>query len=74
MAVEAHIEKLKEGADAWNAWRRDNPDVVLDLSGFDLGGMDVSGADIRQADLRVAQLGNVIGLLQDSFAGPIIAA
>ncbi len=69
MADAAHVDKLKEGAGSWNAWRRDNPDVVPDLSGFNLRGMDVTGADFRQANLRGAQLGSVNGLLSASLAG-----
>lgn len=69
MAIEAHVDKLKEGVEAWNAWRGDNPDVVPDLSGFNLVGMDISGADFRQANLRGAQLGSVTGLLPARLAG-----
>ncbi len=84
MADKAHADKLKEGEKAWNAWRRDKPDVVPDLSGCDFRGMGLSGfdfsdtdfgdtnvtdADFRQANLRGAKLGSVIGLLPESLAG-----
>jgi hypothetical protein len=69
MANDEHVALLKQGVAAWNAWRRDNPDVRPDFSGADLKGvnlnpadeMGVSGADLRGAnfsgaDLRGAQL------------------
>ena len=31
MANEDHVARLKQGVDAWNAWRRENPDVSPDL-------------------------------------------
>ena len=56
MANEEHVVKLKEGARAWNKWRKENPDVRPDLSDADLHGADLCGADLRLADLRLADL------------------
>src|SRR5262245_16985906 len=56
MADPAHIAELKKGVAAWNAWRRENPDIVPDLSDANLRGAILSGADLRQADLRGAIL------------------
>ena len=39
-----HYDKLKEGVEAWNAWREDNPRVVPDLQ----------GAVLRKADFRIS--------------------
>jgi hypothetical protein len=36
MANDEHIALLKKGPDAWNAWRRENPDICPDLSGANL--------------------------------------
>ena len=36
MANEEHVALLKQGMDAWNAWRDKNPDILLDLSHADL--------------------------------------
>jgi hypothetical protein len=36
MANDEHVALLKQGVAAWNAWRRDNPDVRPDFSGADL--------------------------------------
>lgn len=37
MANTEHLEKLKQGVDAWNQWRRDNPDIRPDLTGLHVG-------------------------------------
>jgi Pentapeptide repeats (8 copies) len=41
---------------AWNAWRRENPDIRPDLSNADLRGADLSGANLARANLREAFL------------------
>ena len=56
MANEEHLEILKQGVDAWNEWRRENPEVKLDLRGGDLRRADLRGADLQHADLRGASL------------------
>ena len=55
------MELLKQGTQAWNAWRVEQAEVSVDLSGaalrgLDLEGADLSGADLRDADLRGANL------------------
>ncbi len=47
MANQEHTALLKQGVDAWNAWRREHADTVPDLRETNLG-----GADLRRADLR----------------------
>lgn len=71
MGNEEHLAKLKEGVEAWNQWRDENPDVrpalceaVLvganlrdaNLSYADLSGADVSGATLIGATLVRANL------------------
>ena len=61
-----HVAKLREGVQAWNAWRAQNPNIQpdlretdlvrVDLSGADLSGADLSGANLRKANLDWAQL------------------
>jgi hypothetical protein len=36
MANNEHVALLKQGVDAWNKWRDENPDIPPDLSGADL--------------------------------------
>jgi uncharacterized protein YjbI with pentapeptide repeats len=66
-----HIEILKQGVDAWNRWRDENPEVRpqlssanlfqeqlanVDLQGADLTEATLSGADLSGANLRGANL------------------
>jgi uncharacterized protein YjbI with pentapeptide repeats len=56
MANPEHVAKLKEGLEAWNEWRKNNPGVKVDLSGADLSRANLDKADLRGADLAVANL------------------
>ena len=65
MANNEHVALLKQGVDAWNAWRDENPDIRPDLSGANLSGADLRGAveemigagvNPMRADLRGADL------------------
>jgi hypothetical protein len=66
MANKEHLEILKQGVDVWNKWRKDNPDVVPDLSGatliganlsrYNLSGVNLRGANLIDADLIDADL------------------
>ena len=69
MANPEHLEILKQGVDAWNQWRKENPEMKPDLSEADLAHADLrdallldanlSGANLRQADLSGAALTKV---------------
>jgi hypothetical protein len=68
MANEEHLAQLREGVDAWNAWRKEHPNIVPDLSeaslvGADLSLANLSGANLRGAYLREAKLSWGTGLL-----------
>ncbi len=61
MANNEQMDLLKRGTQAWNAWRAEQTEATIDLSGgalrgLDLEGADLSGADLRRADLRGANL------------------
>jgi len=61
MANNEQMDLLKQGAQAWNAWRAEQTEATIDLSGgalrgLDLEGADLSGADLKDADLRGANL------------------
>ena len=61
MAVDEHHDKLYEGVEAWNEWRRQHPDIKPDLSQLHLGRIDLRGADlvganVAEADLTMATL------------------
>src|SRR5262245_4637056 len=60
MANDAHVHRLRQGAGAWNAWRRENADLEPDLRGGALRGLDLSGADLVAVDLHDADLRGTI--------------
>ena len=57
MANTEHLAKLREGVDAWNAWRNQNPDIWPDLADANLGKADLVNADFGRADLVNTDLG-----------------
>src|SRR5215831_10849453 len=62
MANQEQLERLRQGANVWNAWRKEqdpnfHPDLSgADLSGANLGGADLTGARLSDANLSVARL------------------
>lgn len=46
MANQEHLAVLKQGVDAWNDWRRRNPEVVPDLSGAALGRPEIKNVPV----------------------------
>jgi uncharacterized protein YjbI with pentapeptide repeats len=52
---EAHLQKLREGVQAWNAWRGTS-DESPDLREADLRGANLSKAKLSKADLSGAYL------------------
>ena len=60
-----HYDKLtKEGVDAWNKWRANNPDIVPQLQQANLTivgegcieGTNLAGANLKNANLVTANL------------------
>lgn len=56
MANEEHLARLKEGADAWNAWRKADPKMHADLSRANLSRANLSGVYLYRANLTRANL------------------
>lgn len=56
MANAQHVELIKQGVDAWNAWREANPGEAIDLSEADLRGTKLSNANLKDANLQGAKL------------------
>lgn len=56
MANEQHLRILKQGVEAWNQWRKENPKLRPDLSGANLRRANLTGADLVGADLSGANL------------------
>lgn len=51
-----HVEIVRQGRRAIDAWRRDDPDERLDLSGANLAGADLFMAELIGTDLSGADL------------------
>jgi uncharacterized protein YjbI with pentapeptide repeats len=56
MANPEHVEIVKQGVEAIAKWRKENPDVRLDLVGADLREANLLRADLREANLAGAHL------------------
>ena len=54
MADSRHVSKVKEGADAWNRWRKEEPDVLPDLGWANINGLDLDGAVFTKSVLKLA--------------------
>lgn len=50
------LKRLTFGSAAWNAWRREHPDLVITLDHADLNGMILTGIDFARVSLRGASL------------------
>jgi len=56
MAETEQLSILRRGGDAWNAWRKQNPNADIDLRAADLQGLDLVQANLSFVDLSSAQL------------------
>jgi hypothetical protein len=58
MADQEQLVIIRQGPEAWNRWRIENPTLKPDLSGADLIDADLSGVDLSGADLSGVRLIN----------------
>jgi uncharacterized protein YjbI with pentapeptide repeats len=56
MANEEQLAILRQGVSAWNGWRKEHPQEMIDLSEVGLEGAHLSGADLSRTDLSWADL------------------
>lgn len=56
MANKEHIDLIKESVDAWNHWRKQNPEIQPDLEGADIQGCNLSRANLKGVLLCRANL------------------
>jgi uncharacterized protein YjbI with pentapeptide repeats len=54
--IREHVAKLREGVEAWNAWRQTNPDLQPNLSGSRLDMMSLRGANLSEVNLDFTNL------------------
>ena len=56
MANEEQLSILKQGVHVWNEWRKENPEVKIDLREAVLIGIEIHGANLSEANLCKANL------------------
>ena len=56
MAIEEHLNKIKQGVDVWNKWRENNPDETPDLSKADIRGYKLQKINLNNANLKETKL------------------
>jgi hypothetical protein len=54
MANDEHFEMLKKAADAWNRWRSENANLVLNLDEANLDKADLHKVNLHEANLSGA--------------------
>jgi uncharacterized protein YjbI with pentapeptide repeats len=70
MANEEHVKILRQGVDAWNQWRKENPDITPNLSrkhawkrnyeGANFAGAELTETNFSNANLRGANFNQAI--------------
>ena len=56
MANQEQVAMLKRSVEAWNQWRKDHPDIEIDLMGASLTKMNLNKANLSRAHLNFANL------------------
>ena len=74
MADKKQLEILKQGVEAWNKWRVENPNRPLDLSEAELEGVNLSGINLRKANLFKANLSGAVLSSADLLEAYLIRA
>ncbi len=63
-----NFARIQQGTEAWNQWRKENPQARPDLSGLDLSAMDLKGIDFSRAKLTRTDLTGA-NLTEANFSG-----
>jgi hypothetical protein len=56
MANKEHLKILQRGVEIWNQWRKDNPEIIPDLSEAELNTAKLSAVNLSRANLSLADL------------------
>ena len=54
MADPEQLTIIRQGTDIWNEWRKQNPNIKINLSYTNLRGANLTEANLTKADLRGA--------------------
>lgn len=68
MANQEQVDRLKQEAQGWNQWRKNNLEVEIDLSEVNLSGAYLVGVDLTDANLSGADLKGA-NLIETDFRG-----
>src|SRR5260370_1429871 len=60
MANQKHLDRMKQGTDVWNSWRKQHPEIQPNLSRANLSKANLSYADLSGAHLNGANLSRTI--------------
>ncbi|MGL5509607.1 MAG: pentapeptide repeat-containing protein, partial [Microcoleaceae cyanobacterium] len=60
MANPEHLTAIYQGAEYWNTWRKQYPEILPDLSQRDLRGINLSGANLANIDFSYSDLSNAL--------------
>ena len=60
-----YIERLKQGVNVWNSWRKANPDVNVDLTGCDLTNFQLQGVDLSGLTFKMPTLPELTSKVQN---------
>lgn len=60
MADRHHLDRLKEGVDVWNQWRKEHPELPPDLRKAHLEGMSLAGVNFQRTCLDGATFQSVL--------------
>ena len=68
MANPEHLKILKQGVEAWKAWRKEQKSNIIDLSEANFNGANLSGVNFSYADLTCSKF-NGTDLTSADFTG-----
>jgi uncharacterized protein YjbI with pentapeptide repeats len=74
VADDAHLKIIRQGVEAWNQWREDNPETRPDLRRADLTDENLAGANLTWASLSKTNLADAYLVDSDLTAADLTRA
>lgn len=59
ISIDEFQEIIKRGVAVWNNWRKENPEITIDIQGINLQGANFRGANFRGINFRDADLNGI---------------